>query len=150
VTTESFHLLRHHIDRGRHSYRNRAIGFYASALVVLALTAAVSGSSFYRQGPMVLVGILAIAGVGFHLWYRHLSWSRHPVLVALQTKPEAVTRARVMSAHGKAARLNERQVSIGTESASMMLTVRTDDLPGLATTLREHCPSASLAGFPEA
>jgi hypothetical protein len=143
----SLRIVRFHVDRGRHSYRNRALGCYGAALVVLGITAAVAGAEFYRQGPMVLVGILGLAGVGFHLWYRTLSWSRHPVLIALASAPETIERAAVATAVGRARRLDERQVVISAGDASVMLTVKVTDLAGLGEALRAHCPDIELSGF---
>lgn len=139
--------LRPLVDRGRHAYRNRAIGCYAGAAAVLAITAAISGSRFYAQGPMVLVGILALTGAFFHAWYRRLGWDRHPVLVALQRAPETIVRVVREPALGRAALLDERQVSISTRDASILLTVAVADLDALAEALIAHCPDARFDGF---
>ncbi len=148
MTYESLRLLRFHIDRGRHTYRNFAIGAYLAGLVVVGITIAAAGAEFYSQGPMVLVGILALVGALYHAWYWRLGWSRHPVLIALETSPDEIVRAHVVVAQGKAALLNERQVVIGTEAASVMLTIERNGLEGLGEALRVHCPQAVLTGFP--
>jgi len=145
--TESFGELRAFIDLGRYSYRNRAIGAYLSALLVLTVLVAIIGARFYEAGPIVLVVILGLVGAGFHAWYWRLGWSRHPVLVALAHDPSKVVAAEVLGAQGRAALLEERQVEIRTEHASIMLTLHRDMLGGLSAALASHCPSIRLIGF---
>jgi len=144
---ESFSDLRAFIDPGRTSYRNRAMGAYLSALVVLAVVVATTGARFYEAGPIVLVGILGLIGVGFHVWYWRLGWSRHPVLIALISDPSKVVAAEVLGAHGRAALLEDRQVEIRTRDATIMLTLHRDTLAGLGATLTSHCPLILLIGF---
>lgn len=147
-TDASLADLRPIIDRARHAIRNRALGLYAAALVVMAIVAALTGASFYEQGPMVLVGILALAGAGFHLWYWRIAWERHPVLRALVNAPSEIAIAMVLPAEGRAALLDERQVEIATRNASILLTVQRSDLGPLASALAARCPSSTLKAFP--
>lgn len=142
-----FSALRLAIDRGRTAYRNRAIGCYVAAGVVLALTVALAGADFYKSGPMVLVGFLGLAGGGFHLWYRSLSWGRHRVLLAIRDAPERVTSATVVRAAGKAALLEERQVTIATNDAEIMLTVNVKAIGELGEALEAWCANITLEGF---
>ncbi|MEO8704594.1 MAG: hypothetical protein ABI867_31355 [Kofleriaceae bacterium] len=135
------------IDRGRHALRNRAIGLYVAAGIVVAITAAITGREFYKQGPMVLVGILVIPAVVYHLWYRRLDWDRHPVLVALRDAPERIVSAVIEPAHGREALLNESQVTISTDQRWLMLTLAKTDLDLFGKLLREHCPRIELPGF---
>jgi len=141
-------VVRFHVDRGRHKRRNAAIGAYVAALAVVGVTAAGTGVNFYTQGPMVLVGILVLVGAMFHAWYWSLSWSRHPVLLALETRPSEVVRAQVVAARGKAALANVREVVVGTETASLVLTIDLNSLEGLGEALQSHCSEITLAGFP--
>lgn len=127
--------------------RSFALSFYLGAVGVAAITAYLSGSEFYRQGPMVLVALLLLAGVIYHVWYRRLSWERHPVLIALASRPEAIVRAKVMAATGRAALLEERQVTIETDEAWLMLTVRKVELPDLGRALEAYCDNVTLSGF---
>jgi hypothetical protein len=140
--------LRPFVDAGRHAYRNRAIGCYGAALVVLLIDVAVAGTAFLSSGPIVLVAILALAGAGFHVWYARLDWGRHPVLVALRRSPADVIAAQVLGAHGRAALLDERQVELRTASAALMLTVHRDLVAGLGAALAARCPAIRLGGFP--
>ncbi len=135
------------IDRGRHTYRNFAVGLYAAAGCVVAIVAWVSGRDFYKQGPMVLVGMLVLLALVFHLLYRRLSWERHPVLIALRTAPDEIERAAVLPATGMAALNNDRQVVIGRGAHSVMLTYHRKDLPLLARLLTDYCKNIVLDGF---
>lgn len=149
MSDESLRTVRFHVDRGRHGYRNRAIGLYVAALAVVGITAAFTGADFYMQGPMVLAGMLALAGAGFHFWYWRLDWRRHPVLVALETNPDEVVRAEVVVPTRKEARLDERQVTISTKAAWLLISVNITDLEGLGDALRNHCTNVVLTGFPD-
>lgn len=144
---EALATLRPYVDRGRHAYRNRAIGLYVAAGVVLAITAAVAGADFYRAGPILLVVVLALAGAGSHLWYRRLDWAKHPVLLALATAPGDVVAADVLAAPGRAGLSNERQVEIRTARASVLLTNATAELSALGEALAARCPKARVRGF---
>lgn len=145
---ETFGPVRQLVDRGRAHYRNLALGCYAVALALAGITAYVSGWSFYRAGPMVLVGLLAGVGAIYHAWYRRLRWSRHPVLIALETDPAEIIDAIVTNGAGLGALGNDRFVTISISGAAIMLTVHRRELPAIAAALRAHCPSAELIGFP--
>jgi hypothetical protein len=144
---ETLAVLRPYVDRGRHAYRNRAVALYAAALVVLAITVMIAGASFYRSGPIVLVGILACGGLVFHLWYRSLDWARNRVLVALAQRPAEVIAARVLPAEGRAALIDDRQVEVRTSDATILLTVDRHELGPLRDALAAHCPSCQLRGW---
>jgi len=148
VSASSLDDLRPFIDAGRFAYRNRAIGAYLAAIVVLAITIALTGARFYAAGPIVLVLILLAVGAGFHVWYARLAWGRHPVLVALTRAPHDVVAAEVLPARGREALLDERQVELRTAAATILLTVHRDALVGLARALVDHCGAIRLRGFP--
>jgi hypothetical protein len=139
--------VRRSVDRARHKLRATALGGYLGALGVAAIIAYVSGLEFYRQGPMVLVAILLLVGIIYHVWYRRLSWERHPVLIALASRPETIVRAKVMEAHGRAALLEDREVTIETEGAWLMLSVRKVELPDLRRALAAYCDNIAFSGF---
>jgi hypothetical protein len=139
--------LRALIDAARERIRNIGIGVLGGAVVVVALVIGVSGGAFYRQGPMVLVALLLLVAGAYGLWYRRLDWDRNAVLRALRDDPAKITRASVEAQAGRAALLDECQVTIVAGEAWVMLTFKKRDLGSLALALRATCPGIELVGL---